>query len=75
MFPSATFIPLFVRFCSELSYCDLFVNGTSFLYHQCWMVILRNTDIVILSGTGAVNKTAQVSAPESTRKREKPSAM
>lgn len=36
-------------------------------------VILSNADIVIISGTGAVNKTAQkVSAPEKTRKREKP---
>lgn len=37
-------------------------------------VILSNTDIVLISGIGAVNKTAQkVSVPEKTRKREKPS--
>lgn len=40
------------------------------------MVILRNTNIVIISGTGAVNKTVpEVSVPENTRKREKPSTI
>lgn len=40
------------------------------------MVILRNTDIVVISGTGAINKTAQeVSVPENTRKKEKPIAI
>lgn len=76
MFLSGTFIPVIITFCTELNYCNSFVNGTSFIYCKFSMVILRNTDIVVISGTGAINKTAQeVSVPENTRKKEKPSAI